>query len=93
MLSALIGTIVTNLVGDAIKNKVTRRITPAGFEPAKGIVQSKTMWGTFIAAISPFLASWIGLEGHEMAETFQGLTLLVGVGMAWWGRKTASRKM
>ena len=93
MLGALIGTIVTNLVGDAIKNKVTGQPTPVGFEPAKGIVQSKTIWGTFIGAISPFLASWIGLEGHEMAEVFQGLTLLVGVAMAWGGRKTAKRAM
>ena len=74
----------------------------SGFDPAEAeesdsglILRSlgRELSDEGIAAISPFLASWIGLEGHEMAETFQGLTLLFGVGLAWWGRKTAKRKM
>ena len=90
-MGTLIGTIVTNLVGEHLKNRLAGQDVPV--DPAKGIVQSKTMWGVAIGAVSPFIASWLGLEGTEMAEVIQGVTLLVGVALAWYGRKKAKRAL
>ena len=90
-MGTLIGTIVTNLVGEHIKTRLAGQDSP--IDPAKGIVQSKTMWGLAITAISPFIASWLGLEGTEMAEVMQSVTLLVGVALAWYGRKKAKRAL
>ena len=92
-MGTIIGTIVTNIVGEAIKYKLGGSPPAVPHMPTKGIVQSKTMWGVAITAISPFLASWIGLEGTEMAVVVQALTALVGVTLAWYGRKTAKRAM
>ena len=90
-MGTIIGTIVTNIVGEAMQNKLASKPVPPF--PAKGIVQSKTMWGVAITAISPFLASWLGLEGTEMAVVVQALTAMVGVALAWYGRKKAERAM
>ena len=92
-MGTIIGTIVTNIVGEAIKYKLGGSPPAVPNLPAKGIVQSKTIWGVAITAISPFLASWLGLEGTEMADVIQSVTMLVGVALAWYGRKKAQRAM
>ena len=90
-MGTLIGIFLTNLVGERLKNRLVGGETR--LDPAKGIVQSKTMWGVAITAISPFIASWLGLEGTEMAEVVQAITALVGVALAWYGRKKAKRAL
>ena len=90
-MGAIIGTIVTNLVGEAIKDKIAGNM-PAS-DPAKGIVQSKTMWGLAIAALAPWLMRKTGLDIGEFQSVVDSIVVLFGVVMAWWGRKTASRSM
>lgn len=87
MLSSLVGTVLTNVVGETIKAKLFHEERP--ILPKKGVLQSKTMWGGVVAAFGPFLMEWAGLN----AEEFETLVQAVGVLVVWWGRKTAHRSM
>ena len=93
MLSALVGTLITNLVGEKIKNKLAGSNEPVHAGTQKGIVQSKTMWGLAVAAFAPWLMRKLGLDMGEIQSTVDSISVLIGVGLAWWGRKTVTRSM
>ena len=90
-MGAIIGSIVQNLVGEHLKSRLTGQ--DSRVDPAKGIVQSKTMWGLAIATLAPWIMRKTGLDMGELQSAMDSIPVLIGVALAWWGRKTAKRAM
>lgn len=94
-MTALIGGLVANIVGEVAKNKMGDWLnftkTPTPKNPGKGMVQSRTMWGAVLLAVSPFIGATLGLGEGEVIQAVEGLTMLVGVVVVWIGRKGAKR--
>lgn len=59
----------------------------------KGFVQSKTIWGIFVAAL-PTISGWLGFDLQaEGLAIWDGIIEIVGTGLAIYGRITANTKI
>ena len=86
-LVSLVGGMLTDVIGEKLKATLTGK--EVAVNPGKSLVQSKTMWGVFIATFGPTVAGWIGFTPAEFVDLVDGIIIVFGVLLAWYGRKKA----
>ena len=90
-MGALIGTLVSTLVGEALKNKMAGN-APLKKSNGKGLIQSKTWWGVMLMGL-PMVFKWFGWELSDAGaqELANQAVIVVGGLLAIYGRVKASK--